>query len=353
MSAIWPPTGIALAAVVLGGYEMLPAVALAALLADLTTAAPLGAGLGITVGSTLEAFAGAWLLRRARLDSSLRRMRDVLAIVVLAGGVSTVISATIGTASLAVFGGLDGVHLVGAWRTWWLGDMGGDLLVATAILVFARVPRSWLLSADAVKTLLLTLLLALVTILVLRYDSAFPYLVLAPLLLVALLCGERGAVLGGLVVSAIAVWLTVRGHGSFAGADHGARARADGRRRTLRALKALGVRVVLDDFGTGYSSLGYLRQLPIDAVKIERTVVRELDTDTEARAVTTAVLSMAGALDIGVTAEGVENHSQFSRLRSLGCEFAQGYLFARPAPPAEIGAMLEESASLRRDRVTA
>ncbi len=215
ISAIWPPTGIALAAVVLGGYRMLPAVALGAFLANVTTDAPLSVVIGITIGNTLEALAGAWLLRRVRIDPSLQRMRDVVAIVVLAAIISTAISASIGIGSLFAFGALPGSQIGSAWRTWWLGDMGGDLLVGTALLVLASTPRTWLRSRDALQTLSLSLLVGAIAFLVLRYDSGLPYLVLPALLGLALVCRQRGAVLGGLIVAAVAVWLTAHGYGPF------------------------------------------------------------------------------------------------------------------------------------------
>ncbi len=98
----------------------------------------------------------------------------------------------------------------------------------------------------------------------------------------------------------------------------------------LRGLKALGVRVVLDDFGTGYSSLRYLKRLQIDALKIDPSLLVGIERDTDARAVVGAVLSMAQALDLRVTAEAVESAGQLAELREQGCGFVQGYLFSRP-----------------------
>jgi EAL domain-containing protein (putative c-di-GMP-specific phosphodiesterase class I) len=102
--------------------------------------------------------------------------------------------------------------------------------------------------------------------------------------------------------------------------------------RQLHRLKALGVRLVVDNFGTGYSSLPALRDLMIDGLKLDRSFVSELERDADDGALIDAVLSLAAALDAEVTAEGVETWAQVSRLRMHGCDFAQGYLFARPAP---------------------
>ena len=221
VSAIWPPTGIALAAVLLGGYRVLPAIALGAFLANVTTPAPLAAVLGITIGNTLEALVGAALLKRAGFRGSLDRTRDVVAIVALAGVVSTAVSASFGIASLAAFGHLPGAEVPSAWRVWWLGDMGGDLLVATALLVLADTPLSRLRSRAAAEALLLSVALAVVSVVVLRSDGALVYVIFPMLFLLALLYRQRGAVLGGLIVSAIAVWFTARGHGPFAGGSPG------------------------------------------------------------------------------------------------------------------------------------
>jgi diguanylate cyclase (GGDEF)-like protein/PAS domain S-box-containing protein len=110
--------------------------------------------------------------------------------------------------------------------------------------------------------------------------------------------------------------------------------------RVLAELKRLGVRIVLDDFGTGYSSLSFLKRLTIDALKIDRSFVGGLGRDTEDGAIVSAVLSMAGALHVGVTAEGVETLAQLARLRAQGCEFGQGFLFSKPASADELGALL-------------
>ena len=97
-------------------------------------------------------------------------------------------------------------------------------------------------------------------------------------------------------------------------------------------LRSLGVRIALDDFGTGYSSLAYLRRFPFDKIKIDHSFVMGITRDPGALAIVTAVAKLASALDLEVTAEGVENNEQTKLLRELGCTSLQGYLFARPMP---------------------
>ena len=109
---------------------------------------------------------------------------------------------------------------------------------------------------------------------------------------------------------------------------------------TLGRLQRLGVRIAIDDFGTGYSSLAYLRDLPIDSVKIDRSFVKDLGTPRKgpqfALALVEAITSIAGHLDLDVVAEGIETKAQCELLTSLGCTTGQGYYFARPMTPDQV-----------------
>ncbi len=106
--------------------------------------------------------------------------------------------------------------------------------------------------------------------------------------------------------------------------------------RTLTELKQLGVKIAIDDFGTGYSSLEYLRRLPVDCVKVDRSFVRGLPENEEDVAIVNAVIELGHALKLSVTAEGVETAEQLGNLRTAGCDTAQGFLFFRPEPPEEV-----------------
>jgi diguanylate cyclase (GGDEF)-like protein len=109
---------------------------------------------------------------------------------------------------------------------------------------------------------------------------------------------------------------------------------------TLHRLKALGVRIALDDFGTGFSSLSYLKRLPIDKIKIDRSFIREIVTDHHDAAITQGIISMAHHLSLIVVAEGVETASQMEFLKGSRCDIFQGYHFARPMPFATLEAFL-------------
>ena len=104
----------------------------------------------------------------------------------------------------------------------------------------------------------------------------------------------------------------------------------------LTELRAAGMVIALDDFGTGYSSLNYLRTLPIDIIKIDRSFVQEIEESSEARELVSSILSIARSLNKKVVAEGVETHAQLNILRKLGCDIIQGYLLSRPLPESEL-----------------
>lgn len=111
----------------------------------------------------------------------------------------------------------------------------------------------------------------------------------------------------------------------------------------LRKLRRMGVRLAIDDFGTGYSSLYYLKQLPINKLKIDRRFIRDLAEDADDQAITTAIISMAKKLNLQVVAEGVETVEQLSFLRGCGCDQMQGFLFSKPVPKDELIQLLKEN----------
>jgi diguanylate cyclase (GGDEF)-like protein/PAS domain S-box-containing protein len=114
----------------------------------------------------------------------------------------------------------------------------------------------------------------------------------------------------------------------------------------LGALKALGVRLAIDDFGTGYSSLSYLQRFPIDILKIDRAFVKGIAENDDDEALAHTIVQLARTLRLKTVAEGIETNEQLERLRALGCDYGQGYYFARPMPGEQLAAMLAGSSHL-------
>ncbi|MFN2637464.1 MAG: MASE1 domain-containing protein [Gemmatimonadaceae bacterium] len=221
-SLVWPPTGIALAAVLLAGQRMWPGIFVGALGANVLTGASVLAAAGIATGNTLEAIAAAYALRRfADFKASLDSLRDVLALIVFAAILSTTISATLGVTSLYLAGMVAPATFAETWRTWWIGDAIGALLVAPLILVWANRRSLDLSATRLVEAALLLLSLVLTSLLlfivpVTREGGPLGAYVFFPLLMwAAIRFGQRGAVTATVLVSAIAVAGTVMRQGPF------------------------------------------------------------------------------------------------------------------------------------------
>jgi EAL domain-containing protein (putative c-di-GMP-specific phosphodiesterase class I) len=119
---------------------------------------------------------------------------------------------------------------------------------------------------------------------------------------------------------------------------------------TLRDLHHLGLQISIDDFGTGYSSLSYLKKFPVHALKIDQSFIREITTDPDDAAITSAVIAMGHSLKLMVIAEGVETMDQLQLLKSLHCDRMQGYLFSRPVPAQTITPLLMEGWRLKSNQ---
>ena len=224
-TAVWPPTGIALAALLLLGRRAWPAVAVGAFVVNVTTAGSVATSLGIALGNTLEGLLGAWLVER--LAAGVRafdRPRDVFAFAAAALPAAAV-SASIGVASLAVAGYAPRIDLATIWLTWALGDVAGALLVAPPILLWAttdgeagRYSRARLVELGA-------LLLAVAALAAVIWSGLGPvelrgyplaFVAIPPLLWAAYRFGRREAASVLLVLAAMAVYGTLRGFGPFA-----------------------------------------------------------------------------------------------------------------------------------------
>ncbi|MBW2712972.1 MAG: EAL domain-containing protein, partial [Deltaproteobacteria bacterium] len=110
--------------------------------------------------------------------------------------------------------------------------------------------------------------------------------------------------------------------------------------KALERLRSKGIRVALDDFGTGFSSLGYVKDFPLDAIKIDRFFIRDIQFGGDAAAIVKAIVGMAHSLGIRVVAEGVEERAQVESAAAFGCDELQGYFFSRPIPESEFPALL-------------
>jgi PAS domain S-box-containing protein len=228
VTLVWPPTGIALASVLLFGPRVLPGVALGAFFANLQLGEPVLVALGIAAGNTAEAFVALRLLRLASFEGALPRIRDVVAFILLGALASTAVAATLGVATLCA-GGLHPWASFGPlWRTWWFGDAMGALLFAPVILAWADAPRFELRPRVVVEASLLVA--GAVIAATLAYGEAphavprshpLEYLAFPFLAWAALRFRQRGAASVTCVVAVASIVGTVRGYGPFvAGSPH-------------------------------------------------------------------------------------------------------------------------------------
>ena len=220
---VWPPSGLALAALLIFGRRLWPGILIGAFAANLLTGAPILVALGISAGNTLEAVLAVYVLRRIPgFEPSLERVVDVVGLIVFAAVLSTMVAATIGVTSL-YFGGIVSLpHIAETWRAWWLGDLIGDLLVAPVLLVWARAPRKLgslkrLLEASALGVSVIAASMLIFGTPPGRGTGMFAqaYMFFPLLIWAALRFGQRGAVSTAFVVSVIAVAATATGRGPF------------------------------------------------------------------------------------------------------------------------------------------
>jgi diguanylate cyclase (GGDEF)-like protein len=223
-TAVWPPTGIALAAFLILGVRVWPAIFVGAFLANLTTAGSVLTSIGIASGNTLEGLLGAFLVQRfAAGRQAFGRPRNAFRFAVLAAGVSTMVSATLGIVSLALGGFAQWSDFGRIWLTWWLGDGAGALVVAPVVLLWTENPRVEWTGRQAVEAAALLVCLVLIGLLV--FGGEFPaqtknypleFLCIPLLLWAAFRFGARETATAILLLSVIAIRGTLQGLGPFA-----------------------------------------------------------------------------------------------------------------------------------------
>ena len=223
-TAVWPPTGIALAAILMLGYRVWPGILLGAFLANVTTEGTAATAAGIAVGNTLQGLVGAYLVNRfAGGRHVFERSRHVLRFAVLAAMVSTTVSATFGVTSLSLGGVAPWPKYGATWLTWWLGDAGGALIVAPLLLLWFGRPR---LRVEGRRLLeagfMLACLLAIGEIVfggwlpIPLRNRPIAFLCIPLLVAVAYRFGQRATATATFVLSGLAIWGTLRGFGPFA-----------------------------------------------------------------------------------------------------------------------------------------
>ncbi len=223
VTIVWPPTGIALVVMFLFGYRFWPAITLGAFLANIWTKETILTAGGIAVGNTLEGIVGAWLLRRVvRFDTALERLKDVVGLVVLAAGISTTVSATIGATCLCL-GGKPWEFFGRIWLTWWFGDAMGDLVMAPVLLLWLRRPGSGYSLFRIVEGAALGACLILIGQIVFAGEFTtgiknYPleYTVFPLVIWAALRFGQQGTSAVTFIASVIAITGTLVGFGPFA-----------------------------------------------------------------------------------------------------------------------------------------
>jgi signal transduction histidine kinase len=222
-SPVWPPTGIALAVLLLFGYNLWPGISLGVLAGSLLTGAPVGVAVGMALGNTLEALVGAYCLKRfVGFHNAMDRIQDVVGLA-LSSVFSTALGASIGSMTLLLTGGIVWQAVGNIWVTWWIGDLLGALVVAPVLLVWATAPSYPATRRMVAEGAVLLALLATVTWYVFGSKAhagvlhqAMIYVIFPFMIWISLRLGQRGAATAVLLISGIAIWATSQGMGPFA-----------------------------------------------------------------------------------------------------------------------------------------
>ena len=226
VTTVWPPTGLAEAALILWGRSLWPAIWLGAFIANVDASVPLWAAAAVATGNTLEGVITAWLLSRlSGFDPALRRVRDALAFAVFGGTLATAVSATVGSMTLCLAGAQPWARVSALWQDWWLGDAVGALVVAPALLTTFRMPsartrRVW------VETVAIVIACGLMTELIFGHffrsgvgHHPLEYVIFPFVIGAAVRVGQPATALVILTASVATIWNTIGGTGPFGGDD--------------------------------------------------------------------------------------------------------------------------------------
>src|SRR5437667_2227003 len=222
-SPVWPPAGIALAALLLLGYRAWPAIFVGAFLVNVTTAGNVATSLAVASGNTLEAVCGAWLVNRFAGGTTVFDRPQGVFKFALAAAVSTIISPAFGVTGLALAGFADSTNYGAISLTWWLGDTTGDLLIAPLIILWSIASKRRWNRRDAVEAGILLLLLFVLSeavfcgwLTISARNYPFPFVIFGPIVIwMAFRFAQRETATGIFILSAFAIWGTMHGFGPF------------------------------------------------------------------------------------------------------------------------------------------
>ena len=216
-SAIWPPTGIALASILIFGYRVIPAIFLGAFVVNITTAGTVATSLAIAFGNTLEGIVGAYLVNKfANGAHAFSTVLDIFKFIFLAAILSTTVSANIGTITLLIGHLLTWQNFFPVWLTWWLGDVTGNLIIAPLILVWATSSRMHFYFRETIHILLAFFVLNLISWIIFSGTLPYVYLCIPVAIWIAFWFGRRGASISTIFVASTAITYTIHGIGPFA-----------------------------------------------------------------------------------------------------------------------------------------
>jgi PAS domain S-box-containing protein len=326
-SPVWPPTGIALAALLLFGIRFWPAIFVGAFLVNITTAGSVTTSLGIATGNTLEGVLGAALVTRfANGLNAFDDARDIFKFCVLAGLLGTAVSATMGVGSLALGGYVPWEGFRAVWLTWWLGDVAGAIVVAPVLILWVTSRGPWMPRGRAGEALLLLASIVLVGVVV--FNGPFPalyglaFLCGPPLVWAAFRFGQRESATAIALLSGMAVWGTLRGFGPFV---------RESPNESLLLLQA------------------YMATMAVMAVPLAAVVAERRRAETELDRIAAIVRSSDDAI-LGKTLDGVMTHWNAGAERLYGYAAAEaiGQPISLIVPPEQTDELPRILGQLRR-----